>query len=114
MCLHLYKWTNKLYKHLNLPTYLCVRICHRFIFSDQEQSQAQRELWMMEDILDGLRVNRDHICFLLGVQRHHSEQHSINLALQGNLASLPLIHPLMSTRLMCYPLECGVSLIYLK
>ncbi|KAF6734797.1 Pleckstrin homology domain-containing family A member 4 [Oryzias melastigma] len=40
----------------------------------QEQSQAQRELWMMEDILDGLRVNRDHICFLLGVQRHHTFQ----------------------------------------
>uniref|UniRef100_A0A8C7XW13 PH domain-containing protein n=1 Tax=Oryzias sinensis TaxID=183150 RepID=A0A8C7XW13_9TELE len=40
----------------------------------QEQSQAQRELWMMEDILDGLRVNRDHICFLLRVQRHHTFQ----------------------------------------
>ncbi|XP_061765329.1 pleckstrin homology domain-containing family A member 7 isoform X1 [Nerophis ophidion] len=37
----------------------------------QEQSQAQRELWMMEDILAGLKVNRDHFRFLLGLQRHH-------------------------------------------
>ncbi|XP_026206614.1 pleckstrin homology domain-containing family A member 7 isoform X2 [Anabas testudineus] len=40
----------------------------------QEQSQAQRELWMMEDILAGLKVNRDHFCFLLGLQRHHMFQ----------------------------------------
>ncbi|XP_054625236.1 pleckstrin homology domain-containing family A member 7 isoform X3 [Dunckerocampus dactyliophorus] len=37
----------------------------------QEQSQAQRELWMMEDILAGLKVNRDHFHFLLRLQRHH-------------------------------------------
>ncbi|XP_061562243.1 pleckstrin homology domain-containing family A member 6 [Phycodurus eques] len=37
----------------------------------QEQSQAQRELWMMEDILAGLNVNRDHFRFLLGLQKHH-------------------------------------------
>ncbi|XP_026018606.1 pleckstrin homology domain-containing family A member 4 isoform X3 [Astatotilapia calliptera] len=37
----------------------------------QEQSQAQRELWMMEDILDGLKSNRSHFCYLLGIQRHH-------------------------------------------
>ncbi|XP_033975718.1 pleckstrin homology domain-containing family A member 7 [Trematomus bernacchii] len=36
----------------------------------QDQSQAQRELWMMEDILTGLRINRDHFRFLLGLQRH--------------------------------------------
>ncbi|KAM6897486.1 pleckstrin homology domain-containing family A member 4 [Xenentodon cancila] len=40
----------------------------------QEQSQAQRELWMMEDILAGLKPNRDHICLLLGLQRHHMFQ----------------------------------------
>ncbi|XP_071319293.1 pleckstrin homology domain-containing family A member 4 isoform X2 [Trachinotus anak] len=40
----------------------------------QEQSQAQRELWMMEDILAGLKVNRDHFRFLLGLQRHHMFQ----------------------------------------
>ncbi|KAM3591361.1 uncharacterized protein V6R79_000744 [Siganus canaliculatus] len=40
----------------------------------QEQSQAQRELWMMEDILAGLKVNRDHFCFLMGLQRHHTFQ----------------------------------------
>ncbi|XP_047465715.1 uncharacterized protein si:ch211-234p6.5 isoform X2 [Mugil cephalus] len=42
----------------------------------QEQSQAQRELWMMEDILAGLKVNRDHFRFLLGLQRHHMFQSS--------------------------------------
>ncbi|KAM9426670.1 pleckstrin homology domain-containing family A member 4 isoform 2-T2 [Pholidichthys leucotaenia] len=42
----------------------------------QEQSHAQRELWMMEDILDGLKVNRDHFRFLLGLQRHHMFQPS--------------------------------------
>ncbi|KAM7381755.1 hypothetical protein PAMA_012549 [Pampus argenteus] len=40
----------------------------------QEQSQAQRELWMMEDILTGLKVNRDHFRFLLGLQRNHMFQ----------------------------------------
>ncbi|XP_050922486.1 pleckstrin homology domain-containing family A member 4 isoform X1 [Lates calcarifer] len=40
----------------------------------QEQSQAQRELWMMEDILSGLKVNRDHFRLLLGLQRHHMFQ----------------------------------------
>ncbi|KAM4525251.1 pleckstrin homology domain-containing family A member 4 isoform 5-T5 [Odontesthes bonariensis] len=40
----------------------------------QEQSQAQRELWMMEDILAGLKVNRDQYCFLLGLQRHYMYQ----------------------------------------
>ncbi|XP_041670764.1 pleckstrin homology domain-containing family A member 7 isoform X2 [Cheilinus undulatus] len=40
----------------------------------QEQSQAQRELWMMEDILAGLKINRDNFRFLLGLQRHHSFQ----------------------------------------
>ena len=39
----------------------------------QEQSQAQRELWMMEDIMAGLKINRDHFRFLLGLQRHHSK-----------------------------------------
>ncbi|XP_039645271.1 pleckstrin homology domain-containing family A member 6 isoform X2 [Perca fluviatilis] len=40
----------------------------------QDQSQAQRELWMMEDILAGLKINRDHFRFLLGLQRHHMFQ----------------------------------------
>ncbi|XP_037546800.1 pleckstrin homology domain-containing family A member 6 [Nematolebias whitei] len=43
----------------------------------QEQSQAQRELWMMEDILAGLKLNRDNFCFLLGLQRHHMFQSSV-------------------------------------
>lgn len=46
-----------------------------FLCFYQEQSQAQRELWMMEDILSGLKINRDHFRFLLGLQRHHSEHH---------------------------------------
>lgn len=45
----------------------------------QEQSQAQRELWMMEDILSGLKINRDHFRFLLGLQRHHTFQHTVPL-----------------------------------
>ncbi|XP_068439372.1 pleckstrin homology domain-containing family A member 7-like isoform X2 [Clinocottus analis] len=40
----------------------------------QDQSQAQRELWMMEDILAGLKSNRDHFRFLLGLPRHHMFQ----------------------------------------
>lgn len=40
----------------------------------EEQSHAQRELWMMDDILSGLKVNRDHFRFLLGIQRHHMFQ----------------------------------------
>ncbi|XP_049419689.1 pleckstrin homology domain-containing family A member 7 isoform X1 [Epinephelus fuscoguttatus] len=47
-------------------------ICHFGL--PQDQSQAQRELWMMEDILAGLRINRDHFRFLLGLQRHHLYQ----------------------------------------
>ncbi|KAL4617854.1 hypothetical protein GN956_G20462 [Arapaima gigas] len=35
----------------------------------QEQSQAQRELWMMEDILCGLKANRNHFQVILGSQR---------------------------------------------
>ncbi|XP_038592512.1 pleckstrin homology domain-containing family A member 6-like isoform X3 [Micropterus salmoides] len=49
-------------------------ICHFGV--PQEQSQAQRELWMMEDILAGLKINRDHFRFLLGLQRHHTFQQS--------------------------------------
>ncbi|KAK2820293.1 hypothetical protein Q5P01_023252 [Channa striata] len=47
-------------------------VCH--FGMPQEQSHAQRELWMMEDILAGLKVNRDHFRFLLGLQRHHMFQ----------------------------------------
>ncbi|XP_051537952.1 uncharacterized protein si:ch211-234p6.5 isoform X2 [Myxocyprinus asiaticus] len=34
----------------------------------QEQCQAQRQLWMMEDILCGLRVNKNRFMGLLGLQ----------------------------------------------
>ncbi|XP_053721927.1 uncharacterized protein si:ch211-234p6.5 isoform X7 [Synchiropus splendidus] len=37
-----------------------------------DQSQAQRDLWMMEDILSGLKVNRDHFRFLMGLHMYHS------------------------------------------
>uniref|UniRef100_A0A8C9S2D6 PH domain-containing protein n=1 Tax=Scleropages formosus TaxID=113540 RepID=A0A8C9S2D6_SCLFO len=35
----------------------------------QEQAQAQRELWMMEDILCGLKANRSNFQLILGSQR---------------------------------------------
>ncbi|XP_023695613.1 pleckstrin homology domain-containing family A member 4 isoform X3 [Paramormyrops kingsleyae] len=38
----------------------------------QEQSQAQRELWMTEDILCGLRANRNHFRAILASQRQHT------------------------------------------
>uniref|UniRef100_A0A3P8WRR6 PH domain-containing protein n=1 Tax=Cynoglossus semilaevis TaxID=244447 RepID=A0A3P8WRR6_CYNSE len=37
----------------------------------QEQTQAQKMLWIMEDILAALKVNRDHFYFLLVLQRPH-------------------------------------------
>ncbi len=61
------------------------------ISSYQEQSQAQRELWMMEDILAGLKVNRDHFRFLMGLQRHHSK-HQLSLTV---MISLWLMYKLM-------------------
>lgn len=61
--------------HLLGPAAQSRRCDFLFVPSYQEQSQAQRELWMMEDILSGLKINRDHFRFLLGLQRHHSERH---------------------------------------
>ncbi|XP_026056415.1 pleckstrin homology domain-containing family A member 5-like isoform X2 [Carassius auratus] len=40
----------------------------------QEQIQAQRQLWMMEDILSGLRVNKNHFMALLGLQKQGAPQ----------------------------------------
>lgn len=40
----------------------------------QEQIQAQRQLWMMEDILCGLRVNKNRFMSLLGLQTHGGGQ----------------------------------------
>lgn len=61
------------------------------ISSLQEQSQAQRELWMMEDILAGLKINRGHFRFLLGLQRHHSKHQSsftVTLSMYDNNGTL--------------------------
>uniref|UniRef100_A0A1A7YCR7 Pleckstrin homology domain containing, family A (Phosphoinositide binding specific) member 4 n=1 Tax=Iconisemion striatum TaxID=60296 RepID=A0A1A7YCR7_9TELE len=59
---------------------ICSHLQHICNFGmPQEHSQAQRELWMMEDILAGLKVNRDHFCFLLGLQRPHVFQSSVPL-----------------------------------
>ncbi|RXN21782.1 pleckstrin -like protein [Labeo rohita] len=44
----------------------CVYVCARVAI---EQIQAQRQLWMMEDILCGLRVNKNRFMALLGLQR---------------------------------------------
>lgn len=40
----------------------------------QEQIQAQRQLWMMEDILCGLRGNKNRFMALLGLQRQGAPQ----------------------------------------
>ncbi|XP_037392886.1 uncharacterized protein si:ch211-234p6.5 isoform X2 [Pygocentrus nattereri] len=42
-------------------------ICHFGL--PQERSQAQRQLWMMEDILCGLKPNRSRFRIMLGLQR---------------------------------------------
>ncbi|XP_049336592.1 pleckstrin homology domain-containing family A member 4 isoform X2 [Astyanax mexicanus] len=42
-------------------------ICHFGL--PQERSQAQRQLWMMEDILCGLKANRTRFRIMLGLQR---------------------------------------------
>ncbi|XP_036436677.1 uncharacterized protein si:ch211-234p6.5 isoform X2 [Colossoma macropomum] len=42
-------------------------ICHFGL--PQERSQAQRQLWMMEDILCGLKGNRSRFRIMLGLQR---------------------------------------------
>ncbi|KAL7886951.1 hypothetical protein AOLI_G00046720 [Acnodon oligacanthus] len=42
-------------------------ICHFGL--PQERSQAQRQLWMMEDILCGLKANRSRFRIMLGLQR---------------------------------------------
>ncbi|XP_056157637.1 pleckstrin homology domain-containing family A member 7 [Lampris incognitus] len=57
----------------------------------QEQSQAQRELWMMEDILAGLKVNRDHFHLLLSLQRHQiPPSHLSGSPTEGQQSGLPM------------------------
>lgn len=69
-CVSSTSWTPAL-----LHTWLLLPRRHfLLVLSYQEHAQAQRELWMMEDILSGLKINRDHFRFLLGLQRHHSER----------------------------------------
>ncbi|KAM9774252.1 pleckstrin homology domain-containing family A member 4 isoform 3-T3 [Syngnathus typhle] len=60
----------------------------------QEQSQAQRELWMMEDILAGLKVNREHFCFLLGFRKHHMfESSGPHPGSPGSATEMPHVPP---------------------
>lgn len=40
---------------------------------------------MMEDILAGLKVNRDHFCFLLGLERQHSEHPLLVLFMDSHM-----------------------------
>uniref|UniRef100_A0A8C1YSK1 Si:ch211-234p6.5 n=1 Tax=Cyprinus carpio TaxID=7962 RepID=A0A8C1YSK1_CYPCA len=54
----------------------------------QEQIQAQRQLWMMEDILCGLRVNKNRFLALLGLQRQGAPQPKPASYFEGELGGL--------------------------
>ncbi|KAL1248299.1 hypothetical protein QQF64_021617 [Cirrhinus molitorella] len=54
----------------------------------QEQIQAQRQLWMMEDILCGLRVNKNRFMALLGLQRQGVPQPKPVSYFEGELGGL--------------------------
>ncbi|XP_026114138.1 uncharacterized protein LOC113092661 isoform X2 [Carassius auratus] len=56
--------------------------------SPQEQIQAQRQLWMMEDILCGLRVNKNRFMALLGLQRQCVPQPKPVSYCEGELGGL--------------------------
>ncbi|XP_077407870.1 pleckstrin homology domain-containing family A member 4 isoform X2 [Vanacampus margaritifer] len=63
-------------------------VCH--FGMPQEQCRAQRELWMMEDILAGLKVNRDHFRFLLGLhKRHRFESSGPHPGSSGSATEIP-------------------------
>ncbi|XP_043082493.1 uncharacterized protein si:ch211-234p6.5 isoform X2 [Puntigrus tetrazona] len=54
----------------------------------QEQIQAQRQLWMMEDILCGLRLNKNRFMALLGLQRPGAPQPKPVSYFEGELGGL--------------------------
>ncbi|XP_016091985.1 pleckstrin homology domain-containing family A member 4 [Sinocyclocheilus grahami] len=54
----------------------------------QEQIQAQKQLWMMEDILCGLRVNKNRFMALLGLQRQGAPQPKPVSYFEGELGGL--------------------------
>ncbi|XP_077075451.1 pleckstrin homology domain-containing family A member 4 isoform X4 [Siphateles boraxobius] len=54
----------------------------------QEQIQAQRQLWMMEDILCGLRVNKNRFMALLGLQTQGVPQPKPVPYFEGELGGL--------------------------
>ncbi|XP_067233759.1 pleckstrin homology domain-containing family A member 5 [Chanodichthys erythropterus] len=54
----------------------------------QEQIQAQRQLWMMEDILCGLRVNKNRFMALLGLQTQGVPQSKPVSYFEGELGGL--------------------------
>ncbi|XP_058622153.1 pleckstrin homology domain-containing family A member 4 [Onychostoma macrolepis] len=56
----------------------------------QEQIQAQRQLWMMEDILCGLRVNKNRFMALLGLQRQGAPQPKPVSYFEGELGGLSM------------------------
>ncbi|XP_056306791.1 uncharacterized protein si:ch211-234p6.5 isoform X2 [Danio aesculapii] len=56
--------------------------------SPQEQIQAQRQLWMMEDILCGLRVNKNRFMALLGLQTPGVPQSKPVSYFEGELGGL--------------------------
>ncbi|XP_016095258.1 uncharacterized protein [Sinocyclocheilus grahami] len=57
----------------------------------QEQIQAQRQLWMMEDILCGLRVNKNRFMALLGLQRQGVPQPKPVSYFEGELGGLNMV-----------------------
>ncbi|XP_028825322.1 pleckstrin homology domain-containing family A member 4 isoform X3 [Denticeps clupeoides] len=54
-----------LYSHLQ-------HICH--FAMPQEQSRAQRQLWMIDDILCGLKANRNHFRLIFGLDQHADQE----------------------------------------
>ncbi|XP_041938710.1 uncharacterized protein si:ch211-234p6.5 isoform X3 [Alosa sapidissima] len=82
----------------------------------QEQHKAQKQLWMMEDILCGLRDSRNHYRLVLGLHDQPGEEltgHNVEVELNAPFAP-PLTHDLWTTSPnICRAARCD-SHIYSK
>ncbi|XP_076842944.1 pleckstrin homology domain-containing family A member 4 isoform X2 [Brachyhypopomus gauderio] len=70
-------------------------ICHFGL--PQERSQAQRQLWMMEDIICGLKANRDHFRSMLDLSpplQNSPVHHMENIQYSGEESAPPSRPPL--------------------
>ncbi|XP_062382198.1 uncharacterized protein si:ch211-234p6.5 [Sardina pilchardus] len=89
-------------------------VCHYGLH--QEQHKAQKQLWMMEDILCGLRDSRNHYRLVLGLHDQPGEEltgHNLEVELDAPFAP-PLTHDLWRTSPnMCRAARCD-SHIYSK